>query len=147
MRGFITAIGVIGTSAMFAAWALLELVARLAPVLIVVVIAWAVVTVVHARGRRVRDDDRLQERWAQTPRLDAVRPPAQQPAAMPLPHASHHERFYLARGEDTGFASHRDDGYLNVCAPALPPTAAHQPRVPALPRRCHRRATRRSTRP
>jgi len=147
VKGFITAIGVIGTGAMFAAWALLELVARLAPVLIVVVIAWAVVAAVRARGRRVRDDNRLQEQWAQTPRQDAAGPPAKQPAAMPLSHAPHHERFYLVRGDDTGFASHRDDGYLNVCAPALPPAAAHQPRVPALPRRYRRRATRRRTRP
>lgn len=147
MKGFITAIGVIGTGAMFAAWALLELVARLAPVLIVVVIAWAVVAVMLARGRHVRDDNRLQELWAQTPRQDAAGPPAQQPVTMPLSHAPHHERFYLVRGDDTGFAAHRDDGYLNVCAPALPPAAADQPRVPALRRRYRRRATRRSTRP
>lgn len=145
MKGFITAIGVIGTSGMFAVWALIEFVARLAPVLIVAVIAWAVVAVVRARGRRVRGDDRLQEPWAQTPRPDASEPAAQQPVAMP--HAPHNEHFYLVRGDDTGFAARRDDGYLNVCAPALPPAVTHQPRVPSLRRRRHRRATRPRTRP
>jgi len=147
VKAFITAFSVIGIGAMFAVWALLELVARLAPVLIVAGIGWAVVAALRAHGRRVRDDDRLQALWAQTRRQDAVRPPTQQPVAMPLSHAPHRERFYLMRGDDTGFAAHRDDGYLNVCSPALPPAAPHQPRVPALRRRCRRRATRRSTRP
>ena len=147
MKAFITALSVIGIGAMFAVWALLELVARLAPVLIVAGIGWAVVAALRAHGRRVRDDDRLQALWAQTRRQDAVRPPTHQPVAMPLSHAPHRERFYLVRGDDTGFAAHRDDGYLNVCSPALPSAAPHQPRVPALRRRCRRRATRRSTRP
>jgi hypothetical protein len=145
VKGFIAAIGVIGVGAMFAVWTLVELVARLAPVLIVAVIAWAVVAAVRARGRRVRGDNRLQELWAQTQRLDAAEPPAQQPVAMP--HAPHYERFYLVCGDDTGFAARREDGYLGVCAPALPPAVAHQPRVRALRRRCNRRATRRRTRP
>jgi hypothetical protein len=147
VKGFITALGVIGAGTMFAVWALLELVARLAPVLIVAVIAWAVVATMRARGRRIRDDNRLPALWAQTRRQDAVRPPTQQPVAMPLSQAPHRERFYLVRGDDIGFAAHRDDGYLNVCSPALPPAAPHQPRVPALRRRCHRRVTHRSTRP
>jgi len=147
VKVFITALGVIGAGIMFAVWALLELVARLAPLLIVAVIAWAVVATMRARGRRVRDDNRLQALWAQTRRQDAVRPLTQQPVAMPLSHAPHRERFYLVRGDDAGFAAHRDDGYLNVCAPALPPAALHQPRLPARRRRCRRRATHRSTRP
>lgn len=140
MKGLTTAIGVMGAGATFAVWTLLELVARLAPVLIVGLSAWAVVAAVRAHGRRVRDNNRLQELWEQTPRLDAPRPPT-----MPLPHVPHHERFYPVRGDDAGFAAHRDDGYLNVGAPALPPAALPRPRVPALQRR--RRATRRSTRP
>jgi hypothetical protein len=147
VKAFITALGVIGTGTIFAVWALLELIARLAPVLIVAVIAWAVVAMMRARGRRIRDDNRLQALWARTWRQEAVRPPTQQPVAMPPSHAPHRERFYLVRGDDTGFAAHRDDGYLNVCSPALPPAAPHHPRLPALRRRCHRRATHRSTRP
>lgn len=137
MKAFITALGAIGAGAIFAVWALVELVARLAPLLIVVGVAWAVFAMLHARRRRIRDDRRLQEQWAQTRRHGA---------ATPRPYAPHYERFYLVVGDDAGFAADRDDGYFNVCTAALPPALAHQPRVPGL-RRSRRRATRRRTRP
>ncbi|WP_454561740.1 hypothetical protein [Mycobacterium haemophilum] len=147
VKGFITALGGIGTGAMFAVWALIELVTRLASVLVVMIIAWAVFAVVRARRRRIRDDERLQELWAQTARVDAARPPAHQQVALPQPYAPHYEPFYLVRGDDTGFAADRDDGYLNVCAPALPSSGLHQLHLPARRRRCRRRPTRRRRRP
>ncbi len=144
MKGFITALGVIGAAAMFAVCALVELVSRLAPLLIAIGIAWVVFAVMRARRRRIHDDDRLQQQWAQARRLGAARPPAQ-PAA-PARYTRHYERFYVVRGDDTRFAADRDDGYLNVCAPALPPAVAHQPHVPAL-RHYRRRPRRPSRRP
>ncbi|MGH3556051.1 MAG: hypothetical protein ACRDTK_00760 [Mycobacterium sp.] len=148
MKGFITAVSVFGAAAMFAVWALIELVARLAPVLLVGIVAWAVFAGVRARCRRDRYDDRLRELWAQTPRVGRTGPSVRQPVAMPLLRAPHYESFYLVRGDDTSFAVDRGDGYLNFSAPSLPPAIAHQPRVPALRRRARRRrSTRRSTRP
>lgn len=147
MKGFITTLAVFGAATMFAVWTLIEIVTRLAPVLIVAVIGWAVVAAVRAHGRHRRDDNRLQELWAQTPRLDAPCPPTHRPVTAPPPQAPHDERFSLVRGEDTGFSARRTDGYLHVCASALPPTAAHRPRRPAPRRYCRQCTTRRSNRP
>lgn len=147
MKGFIAALAVIGAGATFAVWTLIEVVTRLAPLLIVVAIGWAVVATVSARSRHRRDDNRLQELWAQTPRPDAIRPPTQQPVAAPPPHTPHYQRPSLVREADTGFTARRNDGYLNVCASTLPPAAAHQPRQPVRQRCCRRCTTRRSNRP
>lgn len=144
MKWFLAAVGVSGAGAVFAVWVLIELVARLAPVLIVAAIAWAVFAGIRAR-RRVGDDAHWHERWAQTPRSSAA--PTPPTVATPVPHAPHYERFYLVRGDDTGFAADRHDGYLHVSAPVLPPAVVHQSRVPALRRRHRRRPTRPSTRP
>ncbi|MBY0441863.1 MAG: hypothetical protein K2Q25_06965 [Mycobacteriaceae bacterium] len=147
MKGFLAALSVIGAGAIFTVWTLIEVVTRLAPVLIVAVIGWVVVATVSAHGRHRRDDDRLHELWAQTPRTDAIRPPIQQPVAVPPPHTPHYQRPSLVREDDTGFTARRNYGYLNVCASTTPPAAAHQPRQPLPQRRCRRCTTRRSNRP
>ncbi len=130
MKALLSALAICAILVLFAALTLVELLIRLAPLVIVVAIGWTLVA----------DDARLVQMWAQHPAQAVPSPPA--PPTRPAP--VHRERTYLIAGRDIGFATPCEDPYLNVGTPA-PPTAHRPP--PRRPRRAHRRARRGNTRP
>jgi hypothetical protein len=146
MKTLAAIIGACGVAAVFLAIAVAELLIRLAPLLILLAIGWAVVKVVRAQRRRDADSARLQAQWLHTP--TATTPlPTTTPSAPAL--TPHYERVYLVTGADSGFGADRSDGYLNVAAPALQPARAAAAPLPSLAARrtVRRRPTRRSVRP
>ena len=146
MKTLVAIIGACGVAAVFLAIAVAELLIRLAPLLILLAIGWAVFKVVRAQRRRDTDSARLQAQWLHTPAA-AIPLPAVAPSVPAL--TPHYERVYLVTGEDSGFSADRSDGYLNVAAPALPPARAAAAPLPSLAARraARRRPTRRSVRP
>ncbi|MDT5368439.1 MAG: hypothetical protein QOC62_2870 [Mycobacterium sp.] len=149
MKTLAAIIGACGVAAVFLAIAVAELLIRLAPLLILLAIGWAVFKVVRAQRHRDADSARLQAQWLQTPQA-VIPAPAVTPSLPPL--TPHYERVYLVAGEDSGFGAGRSDGDLNVAAPALPPgRPAEAPAAPlpslAARRAARRRPTRRSDRP
>nr|VTP03862.1 hypothetical protein BIN_B_05284 [Mycobacterium riyadhense] len=92
---------------------MVELLAKLAPLLIVGVVAWAAVMACRARQRRP------------VPATGGVRTGVIDVAAGPQyalpPRMQHQERVYVIRGEETGLSTLRPDGYLKVSADQLPP--------------------------
>jgi hypothetical protein len=146
MKTLAAIIGACGVAAVFLAIAVAELLIRLAPLLILLAVGWAVFKVVRAQRRRGADSARLQAQWLHT--HQAVIPaPAVTPSLPPL--TPHYERVYLVAGEDSGFGAGRSDGYLNVATPALPPGRPAAAPLPSLAARAgaRRRPTRRSVRP
>jgi hypothetical protein len=146
MKTVAAIIGACGVAAVFLAIAVAELLIRLAPLLILLAIGWAVFKVVRAQRHRDADSARLQAQWLHAPQA-LIPAPAVTPSLPPL--TPHYERVYLVAGEDSGLGAGRSDGYLSVAAPALPPghpAAAPLP-SPAARRAARRRPTRRSSRP
>ena len=125
MKALGAAIGVGVVSVAFLLIAVVDVLERLAPLLICLAIAWAAFSVIRARRRSSADDKRLLALWSPPPRIAAA-PPSPPTAASPALNP-HRERRYLVAGEDTGFASERPDGYLQVFGPALPPDPRPRP--------------------
>ncbi|MCA2304827.1 hypothetical protein JF770_14760 [Mycobacterium intracellulare] len=110
--------------------AIVELLIKLAPLLVAAGCLWGAVKLIRAhRARQAADEQRLLQPWSRP----APQSSPQVGASTLLPPViAHRERMYVVRGEDTGLASDRDDGYVNVSAAALP-------RVHRLPAAYHHR--------
>ena len=87
MKGFLAMVGLLVTVVAVIVAALIELLIKLAPLLVAVVCVWALVRMVRARRRRA-DDDRLLRLWAQ---------PLEAPAPAPAP-LGHRPHLYVVRG-------------------------------------------------
>ncbi|MGV7254578.1 hypothetical protein PJI20_10145 [Mycobacterium kansasii] len=138
MKGLVAVLAAMAAGVVFVAIALIEIVERIAPLLVIGGFAWAVFAVVQARRRRrtVGDQDRLSRVWAHNP---ASLPPSPSPVPPVTPHR---ERVYLVAGQDTGFGAHRSDGYLSVQAGPLPAehrASGHHIRPAGDARAVHRR--------
>ena len=130
--------------------AAVELLARLVPVLIVIAICWGAWRLWRARHTAPGpdDDQRLLHAWGHPPAQPL--PPATTAQERP-PLRPHPDRTYPILGQDNGFASPRQDGYLNASAPLTPPETPNRASRPVgMPgrRSSHRRARNpRSSRP
>jgi hypothetical protein len=131
MKGLVAAVATVMTVLVAITVAIVELLIKLAPLLIVAGCLWVVLKLVRAhRARMAADDQRLVQAWAHQP---VAAPTAQVvPEALLPPVIAHRERMYVVRGEDTGLVSDRDDGYVHVSANVLP-------RVQRLPATYHHR--------
>ncbi|ETA91840.1 hypothetical protein O982_24940 [Mycobacterium avium 10-5581] len=136
MKGLVAAVATVMTVLVAITVAIVELLIKLAPLLIVAGCLWAVLKLVRAqRARMAADDQRLVQAWAHQPvAYQPVAAPTAQvvPEALLPPVIAHRERMYVVRGEDTGLVSDRDDGYVHVSANVLP-------RVHRLPATYHHR--------
>ena len=88
MKGFLAMVGLLVTVVALIVAAVIELLIKLAPLLVAVVCVWALVRMVRARRRRRADDDRLLRLWAQ---------PLEAPAPTPAP-LRHRPHLYVVRG-------------------------------------------------
>lgn len=130
MKGLVAAVATLMTVLVAITLAIVELLVRLAPLLVAAACLWTAFKLIRAhRARRAAEDQRLVQVWSQ---------PVAQPAAQAAPQAllppviAHRQRMYVVRGEDTGLVADRDDGYVNVSANVLP-------RVHRLPATYHHR--------
>lgn len=131
MKGLVAAVATVTTVLAAITLAIVELLVKLAPLLVVAACLWAALKLVRAhRARMAADDQRLVQAWAHQP---VAQPTAQAaPEALLPPVIAHRQRMYVVRGEDTGLVCDRDDGYVNVSANVLP-------RVQRLPATYHHR--------
>lgn len=139
MKALLSALAVCAILVLFAALTVVELLIRLAPLLIVAAIGWALVAAARARRRRHADDARLLQVWAQQHTPAAAHPPLA--PSHPAPARAHRERAYLV-GHDTGVTAPRVDPYLHVDTPALPPAVAPRRKWVARARRRAQHRTR-----
>jgi hypothetical protein len=130
MKGLVATVAVLMTVIAAIMLAIVELLIKLAPLLVVAGCVWLAVKLIRAhRARQAAEEQRLMQAWSRP----ASQYPAQPAPSTPLPPLiAHRERMYVVRGEDTGLVSDRDDGYVNVSATALP-------RVHRLPATYHHR--------
>jgi hypothetical protein len=150
MKGLVATVAVLMTVIAAIVLAIVELLIKLAPLLVAAGCVWVAVMLIHAhraqRARRAADEQRLMQAWSR-PALQAA--PQVAPSTLLPPVIAHRERMYVVRGEDTGLVSNRDDGYVNVSATALPPVhrlpATYHHRRKFTPRRAtgHRSGRRR----
>jgi hypothetical protein len=144
MKGLVAIFGLLMAVIVVITFVIVELLVKLAPLLVAATCIWGAVKVMRAhRARRAADQDRLRRRWGQpVGELPELTPTAPVP-----PVIAHRERACVVRGDDTGLLSNRDDGYVRVSAQPVPRverlSASHQQRRPMVPRRT---AARRSER-
>ncbi|MCA4761168.1 hypothetical protein H8Z51_20630 [Mycobacterium avium subsp. hominissuis] len=130
MKGLVAMFGLVGAVVVVIAWAITELIIRVAPLLLAAGCVWVAAKLVQVRrARRAAAEDGVPQRWGEP--VAALPPAAPAVAGLP-PVIAHRERMYVVRGEDTGLLSERDDGYVRVSAQALP-------RVERLPASYHHR--------
>ncbi|WP_301150346.1 hypothetical protein [Mycobacterium simiae] len=137
MKVLAAGLAVAVTAMAFALVVLAELVARLAPLLLVGAAVW-VVLALHRGRRRDRPATPVAEQRAAPGAAGEVSAP---PLAPPLPPMMvHHDRVYVVRGDDTGLLAQRADGYVKVSASALPaPRPLRSLRAPELGQPVRRR--------
>lgn len=130
MKGLVATAAVLMTVIAAIVLAIVELLIKLAPLLVAAACLWGAAKLIGAhRARGAADEERLKQDLSRT----APQGPPQAAPSTPLPPViAHRERMYVVRGEDTGLASDRDDGYVKVSATALP-------RVQRLPATYHHR--------
>lgn len=118
MKGLVATVAVLMTVIAATVFAIVELLIKLAPLLVAAGCGWVAVKLIRGhRARRAADEQHLMQAWSR-PALQA--PPQVAPSTLLPPVIAHRERMYVVRGEDTGLVSNRDDGYVNVSATALP---------------------------
>lgn len=159
MKGLIAALAMLITVGFAVVCALVELLIKLAPLLVLAAGIWIAIKVWRTWRRKRRDSRGHHEtpwEWqypAQGPNSSAEFQPIERPAvASPAPTSpapasagsaalppviAHHHRSFVVRGDESGLLTDREDGYLYVSAHELPrvPRAAathqHRPNVGA----------------
>jgi hypothetical protein len=118
MKALVAMVAVLMTVIAAITLAIVELLIKLAPLLVAAGCLWGAVKLVRAhRARQAADAQRLMQAWSRpVPQAS----PQAAPSTLLPPVIAHRERMYVVRGEDTSLTSDRDDGYLNVSATALP---------------------------
>ena len=149
MKGLIAALGMLLTVGVLVAYTVVELVIKLAPLLVLAAWIWIAIKVWRSRRKPRGDRGHIEAPWdwalpaqgplvrgavPQTTPSPTAGPVASAPAmAAPAPPAAlppviaHQLRSFVVRGQDSGLLADREDGYLYVSAQDLP----RVPRVPA----------------
>jgi len=149
MKGILAVFGVGATLMVLLVAAIVQLIMRLAPLLILTAAAYAVFAAARARRcRRAPGPDHLEVLWATGPHA-AYAP------TVPPPVRPHQQRTYLVMHQDSGFTAARPYGYLTLQPHPLPAehrTGGHHIRRLPSTAGFHRRAgasgpTRRCSRP
>jgi len=148
MRALIAALGVVITVGALVVYTVVELLIKLAPLLVLAAWIWIAIKVWRSRRERRENRGHIDSPWEwehpsqrllppdasvqPTPWPAAVEVASAPPAAAPASAASlppviaHQDRSYVVRGHDSGLLADRGDGYLYVSAQDLP-------RVPCVP--------------
>ncbi|MGH3971257.1 MAG: hypothetical protein ACRDTV_24930, partial [Mycobacterium sp.] len=123
MKGLVAALGMLITVVAVIVLAIVELLIKLAPLLVAAAVVWLVVKALRAAQSRHAGRDRLWGPPDVGPVQFAALPPAPWPGDIPAhspatqaaqaalpPVIGHRERMYVVRGEDTGLLADREDG-------------------------------------
>lgn len=148
MKWLLVLMGLVMTTTVVIALVMVELLIKLAPLIVLAAITWAVVAAVRGRtARRAAGpviDEHPDSPWIPTSTPTAPVGPLRDPAP-PLP--VHRDRVYLVRGEDVSLATTGRGLPLKVVTAAVPAEIPRHPHPPLRYLKRHRRSTRKSSRP
>lgn len=136
MRALIAVLGVLVTIGVLVVCTVVELLIKLAPLLVLAAWIWIAIKVWRWRRERRENRGHIESPWewehpAHGPvgaQAACTPVPAAAGSAAPLPPViAHQDRSFVVRGHDSGLLADREDGSLYVSATDLP----RVPRVPA----------------